>query len=403
MFDYIARPLYINKIRPYIGKSLIKVLIGQRRSGKSYLLYELMDLLKDEFVVGVDNIVYISKELAEFDVLKNDGDLLDYIKSRQLPTDAHKVLMIDEVQEIEQFEKVLRSLQAEGGWDIYISGSNANILSSELSTFLSGRYVEIEIFPLSYGEFLTFHKKPKGDESFIEYIKFGGLPYLIHLELLEEVVYPYLRNVYDSILLKDVVKRYRVRNVAFLQSLVSFLANNIGSIVSAKKIADYLLKERVRISPSVVINYLEFLNSVYFVFDVKRKAIGKKIFEVGSKHYFADLGIRHALFAYQSDDIAKILENLVYVQLRREGYEVFVGETEGKEIDFIAEKGGDKKYVQVAYLLNDQKTVEREFGNLLAIPDNYEKIVVSLDKYVGTDYKGIKVVNAMEFLTEFKL
>ena len=403
MFDYIARPLYINKIRPYIGKSLIKVLIGQRRSGKSYLLYELMDLLKDEFVVGVDNIVYISKELAEFDVLKNDGDLLDYIKSRQLPTDAHKVLMIDEVQEIEQFEKVLRSLQAEGGWDIYISGSNANILSSELSTFLSGRYVEIEIFPLSYGEFLTFHKKPKGDESFIEYIKFGGLPYLIHLELLEEVVYPYLRNVYDSILLKDVVKRYRVRNVAFLQSLVSFLANNIGSIVSAKKIADYLLKERVRISPSVVINYLEFLNSVYFVFDVKRKAIGKKIFEVGSKHYFADLGIRHALFAYQSDDIAKILENLVYVQLRREGYEVFVGETEGKEIDFIAKKGGDKKYVQVAYLLNDQKTVEREFGNLLAIPDNYEKIVVSLDKYVGTDYKGIKVVNAMEFLTEFKL
>ncbi|PIQ79061.1 ATPase [Candidatus Peregrinibacteria bacterium CG11_big_fil_rev_8_21_14_0_20_41_10] len=403
MFDYIARPLYINKIRPYIGKSLIKVLIGQRRSGKSYLLYELMDLLKDEFVVGVDNIVYISKELAEFDVLKNDGDLLDYIKSRQLPTDAHKVLMIDEVQEIEQFEKVLRSLQAEGGWDIYISGSNANILSSELSTFLSGRYVEIEIFPLSYGEFLTFHKKPKGDESFIEYIKFGGLPYLIHLELLEEVVYPYLRNVYDSILLKDVVKRYRVRNVAFLQSLVSFLANNIGSIVSAKKIADYLLKERVRISPSVVINYLEFLNSVYFVFDVKRKAIGKKIFEVGSKHYFADLGIRHALFAYGADDIAKVLENLVYVQLRREGYEVFVGETEGKEIDFIAKKGGDKKYVQVAYLLNDQKTVEREFGNLLAIPDNYEKIVVSLDKYVGTDYKGIKVVNAMEFLTEFKL
>ena len=403
MFDYIARPLYINKIRPYIGKSLIKVLIGQRRSGKSYLLYELMDLLKDEFVVGVDNIVYISKELAGFDVLKNDGDLLDYIKSRQLPTDAHKVLMIDEVQEIEQFEKVLRSLQAEGGWDIYISGSNANILSSELSTFLSGRYVEIEIFPLSYGEFLTFHKKPKGDESFIEYIKFGGLPYLIHLELLEEVVYPYLRNVYDSILLKDVVKRYRVRNVAFLQSLVSFLANNIGSLVSAKKIADYLLKERVRISPSVVINYLEFLNSVYFVFDVKRKAIGKKIFEVGSKHYFADLGIRHALFAYGADDIAKVLENLVYVQLRREGYEVFVGETEGKEIDFIAKKGGDKKYVQVAYLLNDQKTVEREFGNLLAIPDNYEKIVVSLDKYVGTDYKGIKVVNAMEFLTEFKL
>jgi len=185
--------------------------------------------------------------------------------------------------------------------------------------------------------------------------------------------------------------------------LVSFLANNIGSIVSAKKIADYLLKERVRISPSVVINYLEFLNSVYFVFDVKRKAIGKKIFEVGSKHYFADLGIRHALFAYGADDIAKVLENLVYVQLRREGYEVFVGETEGKEIDFIAKKGGDKKYVQVAYLLNDQKTVEREFGNLLAIPDNYEKIVVSLDKYVGTDYKGIKVVNAMEFLTEFKL
>jgi predicted AAA+ superfamily ATPase len=398
--NYISRPLYIDKIRPYFGKSLIKVMVGQRRTGKSYLLYEIIDVLKKESKIKAENIIYINKELFEFADIQNDRDLLTYIQECGVDRRSKKALLIDEIQEIESFEKALRSLQAEGKWDIYISGSNANILSSELSTFLSGRYIEIEIFSLSYEEFLRFHKMKKGDDSFKKYIKFGGLPYLIHLDLQEEIINGYLRNVYDSILLKDVVKRCGVRNVFFLQRLTLFLADNIGSIVSAKKISDYLKKERVNISPNIVLDYLNYINSCFLVLDVKRKEIGKRIFEVGSKHYFSDLGIRHTLAPYNITDISKILENLVYLHLRRNGYKVYVGQLKGSEIDFIAEKSGKQKYIQVAYLLKDKKTIDREFGNLISIKDNYEKIVISLDKYSGDSYKGIEVVYALDFLYE---
>lgn len=395
---YISRPLYVSKIRPYMGKELIKVLIGQRRAGKSYLFYEVMDVLKKDIGIKGENIVYINKELSEFSDILNANDLEKYIRGVAKGRRGKKALFIDEVQEVEGFEKVLRSLQAEGGWDIYISGSNANILSSELSTFLSGRYIEIEVFPLSYSEFLRFHGFESDKSSFNKYIKYGGLPYLIHLDLEDEIVYGYLRNVYDSILLKDVVKRYALRNVNFLQRLVLFLADNVGSVVSAKKISDCLVKERVAISPNVVLNYLAYMNAVYFIFDVKRKEIGKRIFEVGSKHYFSDLGIRHSIVGYSALDTGKVLENLVYLELRRRGYEVTVGRVGSVEIDFLAEKGAEKLYVQVAYLLQDAKTIEREFGNLLAIKDNHPKIVVTLDDYMGEGFKGVKVVNAMEFL-----
>jgi len=397
----ISRPLYIDKIRPYLGKSLIKVLIGQRRSGKSYLLFEVIDIIKKEQRIKDSNIVYINKELSEFRHILNEEDLLLFIQNAIGKKRGKKALFIDEIQDIQGFEKVLRSLQAEGGWDIYISGSNANLLSSELSTFLSGRYIEIEVFPLSYGEFLHFHKMKKGEKSFQSYIKYGGLPYLIHLDMEEEVVYGYLRNVYDSILLKDVVKRYGVRNVLFLQNLTLFLADNIGSLVSAKKISDYLRKERVKISPNIVLNYLEFIDSVFLVLDVKRKEIGKRIFEVGSKHYFADLGIRHSIMSYKPGDIWKVLENLVYLQLRRLGFEVFVGQNKGVEIDFVAKKGAKKMYIQVAYLLKDEKTIAREFGNLLSIPDNHEKIVVSMDTYAGKNFQGVKVMHIFDFLLSY--
>jgi uncharacterized protein len=402
---YIPRPIYINRVKPYINKELIKVLIGQRRSGKSYILYQIIDILIKEYHVAKEDIIYINKELHEFGSIKNYKDLLHYVKNSMDSQVEHendnrkKYIVIDEVQDIEAFEKALRDLQVQGNFDIYISGSNANILSSELSTFLSGRYIEIEVFPLSYLEFLEFHKKKSNKESFLEYIKYGGLPYLIHLELTDEVVYDYLKNVYNSILLKDIVQRYSVRNVSFLENLVSFLANNTGSIVSAKKISDFLKKERVNISPNVILNYLSFLSSVFFVFTVKRQEIGKKIFEIGSKHYFGDLGLRHSVQPYTQTDIGKVLENIVYLHLRICGYKVYVGQIKNKEIDFVAEKQGEKKYIQVCYLMINEKTKDREFGNLLSIQDNYEKIVVSMDEMIEGDFKGIKHMNVIEFLS----
>jgi uncharacterized protein len=396
--EYKKRMLYIKRVKPFIGKDVIKVIIGQRRSGKSYLLYQLMDILSIEYKVKKSDIMYLSKENDEFSDIKTYKDLLNYVNEKRRGKKSKFSLFVDEVQEIDEFEKAIRSLQLKGNCDIYISGSNAMMLSSELATHLAGRYVEIEVFPLSYQEFLEFHEKTKGSESLNEYLRFGGLPYLIHLEMKEEVIYDYLKSVYDSILLKDVVKRYSIRNVAFLENLVSFLSHHIGSLISAKKISDFLKSQRVSISPNIILNYLLYLSSVFFIFSVKRQEIGKKIFETGSKHYFGDLGLRHAIINYEQEDISKILENLVYLQLRVWGYKVYVGSTKGKEIDFVAEKQGTRKYIQVAYLIPDEKTKQREFGNLLDIPDNYEKIVVSMDEILSQNYKGIKHLHIIDFL-----
>ncbi len=395
---YISRPLYIEKIRPFIGKNLIKVLIGQRRVGKSYVMLEIMDLLHSDFKYKKTNIIYINKELAEHKNMLTGDDLLAYIAKAKRGMTGKKALFIDEIQEIEGFEKTLRSIQALGGWEIYISGSNAHLLSSELATFLSGRYIEVTIYPLSYEEFLRFHKLKLDDLSFEKYVHFGGLPYLIHLDLTDDVAYQYLRTVFDSILLKDLVQRYGVRNVAFLNQLVMFLADNIGSLVSSKKISDFLKNERINISPNQILDYLEYINAVFLAMQVKRKSLGKKIFEVGNKHYFLDIGIRNAITSFKPGDIAKILENLVFVHLKRLGYEVHIGKLPKGEIDFIATKNNIPKYIQVAYQLKEEKTIKREFENLLSIPDNYEKIVITMDRLVGKDYKGIKIVNAIDFL-----
>lgn len=402
--NYIVREDYLEKIKPYVDKNIIKVLVGQRRVGKSYLLMEVRDYLVEEKKYLKENILFINKEFREFSFLNNYDDLFKYIDEKSLNfVEGHKkALFLDEIQDIEGFEKVLRSLQAEQDWDIYISGSNANILSSELSTFLSGRYIEIEVFPLSYSEFLKFHQLEETMDSFVKYYKFGGMPYLKNLELKDEVVYPYLKNVYDSIVLKDVVGRYSLRNVAFLESLVLFVSDNVGSVVSAKSISDYLRKDKLSISPSVVINYLSYLTQVYMLMKVNRKLIGKKILEIGEKYYFNDLGIRNAVYGYEVDDICKVMENLVYLELRRRGYRVFVGYDDVLEVDFVAEKDGKKLFVQVSYLLSETKTIDREFGNLINLSEVGEKLVVTLDdafvKLNAGNYKGVDVVNCRDFL-----
>ncbi len=396
---YKKREFYLQKVKPFIGKDIIKVIVGQRRVGKSFLLFQIMDLIKRENKKA--KIVYINKELAEFDKIKNYQDLLKYIKEQTKNRKSH--LFIDEIQEIDNFEKALRDLNAKGN-DIYCTGSNAKLLSGELATTLSGRYIEIEVFGLSYREFLIFHKIKESEESLLQYIKYGGLPYLINIGISDETsVYGYLKSIYNTILLKDIVARYKIRNVAFLENLTQYIADNIGSLVSAKKISDFLRSQKIKISPNIVLDYLSFLENAFFIFKAQRSDIqGKKVFEVNSKYYFEDLGLRHSILSYKQIDISKILENLVFLHLKMLGYQVTVGQLNDKEIDFVAEKQNKKLYIQTAYLITEENK-EREFGNLLAIQDNYPKIVVSFDSMIGkSEYKGIKQMNIRDFLTKQK-
>lgn len=398
---YIKRPIYLKSIEPYMDKDVIKVLVGQRRVGKSFMLFQIMDAINLKH--QNPEIIYINKELDVFESIVNHSDLLNYIKSQEKGT-KKKYIFIDEIQDIQNFEKALRSLQAKGGYDIYCTGSNAHLLSGELATFLSGRYVETKIYSLSYNEFLDFHKLKNEKESLNKFLKFGGLPYLINLKLEDQVVYDYLKNIYAAILFKDVVKRHNIRNINFLEKLVRYVADNTGSLVSSKKISDFLKSQRIQISPQLVLDYLSHLESAFFIFKVLRMDIsGKKIFEIGEKYYFEDLGLRHSIVGYKANDINKILENAIYQHLRISGYNISIGKSGDKEVDFICEKQGKKIYVQVAYLLQDEKTIAREFGNLLQIKDNYPKYVISMDEFLsGTEYEGIEHIHVQDFISELR-
>lgn len=399
--EYIYRAAYYKQIEPYIGDNkLIKVLIGQRRVGKSYILFQLMEEIKKRNPAM--EILYINKEDYAFDFIKSYSDLIAYLKLKK-KSKGNTCLFIDEVQDIQSFEKALRSLQASGIYDIYCTGSNASLLSGELATYLAGRYIQIRIYSLTYPEFLQFHKLKESAESLQKYIKFGGMPHLINLRNEERIYYEYLRNIIDSIVLRDVVSRYKVRNVGFLQDLIHFLADNIGSIVSAKRISDYLKSQKINLLPKSVLEYLYYLETVFFVEKVKRTEIGgRKIFEIGDKFYFEDLGMRHTLIPFQQKDIHKVLENLVYHHLRSKQFDVFIGKQGDREIDFVAERNGEKYYIQVAYLIPDEKTHEREFGNLLKIGDNFPKMVVSMDELAGGQHKGIEHWSIRKFLTQFE-
>ncbi|MDP3994616.1 MAG: ATP-binding protein [bacterium] len=393
---YIPRPKYLETVKPFIGKEIIKVFTGQRRVGKSCIMAQIADIVGQTDKKA--NIIYIDKEKYEFDFIKNYHDLAKYIAS-ETKKRTKTYLFIDEVQEIEGFEKAIRDFARSGKGDVYISGSNSEILSSDLAGKLSGRYVEIRVHGLSYREFLSFHKLEKGTDSLEKYIKYGGLPYLVNLELNDEQVFGYLKNVFDAVILKDVVSRYEVRNVNFLGRLIEYLANNLGSLVSAKKISDFLKSQNINLSPNTVLNYLSFLQSGFFVSKAQRMDVmGKKIFEIGEKYYFEDLGLRHVVVNFKQVDINKILENLVYSRLINLGYKVFVGQTDKGEIDFVAEAAGEKIYVQVAYLISSKKVEKREFGSLLAIKDNYRKYVVTMDKMAAGSVKGVTHLHILDFL-----
>jgi uncharacterized protein len=396
--EFKPRKHYIERIEPYLSTSLIKVIVGQRRVGKSYFLYQLIDVIKKNDKSA--NIIYINKELFDFDAIKDYTDLMTYfLKNKK--EGVKNYLFIDEIQEIEAFEKCLRSIQVKNEAEIFITGSNADLLSSELSTYLSGRYVEMKIFGLSYNEFLQFHSLENSETSFYMYLKFGGLPGLIHITLENNTVFDYLRNIYAAILFKDVVKRNNIRNISFLENLIKFVGDNVGSIFSAKKISDYLKSQQIKVTPNIVMDYLAYLENAFFIFKVQRSDIaGKRIFEIGEKFYFEDLGLRHSLIGYRQNDINKILENIVFIHLKMAGYAVTIGWDNGKEIDFICERKSEKLYIQVAYILSDENVRNREFGNLLSIQNNYPKMVISMDKSEGSTYQGIIHKNIINFIAE---
>ncbi|GAB2775632.1 ATP-binding protein [Rhabdobacter roseus] len=394
----IKRPQYLDKIRPFMNKAVIKILTGQRRVGKSYMLKLLM---KEITTLDPEaHIIYIDKELEDFTFLTDHQQLHEYVIQNLAPT-KQNYLFIDEVQEINAFERCLRSLLNQRKCDIYCTGSNATMLSGELATLLAGRYMEFSIHGLSYTEFLEFNQVENNNESLRLYLTLGGMPYQHHIGLEPTIVFEYLKNVYASILLKDVVSREGIRNVALLENLVMYLADNTGSLFSAQNISKYLKSQRIDIPTQSVINYLKALTNAFFIHKVSRADIqGMKIFESGEKYYFEDLGLRNCIrsFNYRAD-IGKLMENTVYLHLLRKGYRVFVGRSGNQEIDFMAEKNGERVYIQVAYILADESTIQREFGNLAAIPDHYPKYVVTMDEFsAGSTFKGIQQIHLRDFL-----
>ena len=399
MAQLINRQYYTELITPFINKNIIKVLTGQRRVGKSCILQQLRQQILES--VPNANIIFINKEYEEFSAIRTSEDLSAYIIPRLHP-DVTNYLFIDEVQDIQGFEHTLRSLQAQDSCDIFITGSNATMLSSELSTYLAGRYIEFHIHSLTYQEYLTFHRVEASTQSLRNYLTFGGLPYLSNLPQQQEIVFEYLGNVFSTILLKDIVKREGIRNVDFLESLVLYTADNVGNLFSANNISRYLKSQRVNISPLQVINYLRSLQQAYLIHKVRRiEVAGLKTFEIGDKYYFEDLGLRNCHLGFNLQrDIHKLIENAVYLHLLHCRFEVFTGQQSGgREVDFVARRGDKIIYIQATYLLSDDTTRQREFGNLLAIRNNYPKYVVSLDEWIsGSITDGIQLLHLATFL-----
>ncbi|MFN3757303.1 MAG: ATP-binding protein [Flavobacterium sp.] len=392
------RHYYLDKVKPFMGQNILKVFTGQRRVGKSYFLFQLIDFLQKDNTVKV---LYINKEDLAFSFIKNAEDLHQYVIQNKSALQKTYVF-IDEIQDIQNFEVALRSLLLYQDLDIYITGSNANLLSGDIAGHLSGRYIEIVIYSLSYVEFLDFHSLTTSAQSVEKYMKYGGLPYLKHLPLEDTVVFEYLKNIYNTIVYRDIINRYNVRNIPFLEQLVLFLAGNIGSIFSAKKISDFLKSQRINMPANQVQIYSHYLNTAFLVHKVSRyDMVGKRIFEVGEKFYFENIGIRNGIWGYRIEDRGKIIENIVYNHLIFKGFAVVVGVLKTNEIDFIAQKDGEKLYFQVALTINDIKTIEREFGNLKSIQDNYQKTVITLDAFTGQTHEGIKSISLEEFLLTF--
>jgi hypothetical protein len=370
--------------------------ICQRRVGKSGLLR----LVEEDWAgrhPGRPRLL-IDKELADWAELRSGEGLLARVHALEGRQGERSLVLVDEVQEVEGFAPALRSLAAEGRYDLYVTGSNARLLSGELATLFAGRAITFEIHALSYAEFLTFHRIEDSDESLQRYLRYGGLPCLARLPFEDRVLVEYLEAIVDTVVLRDVVERFGVRNTTFLRNLVRYCADSVGTLLSAKRIADYLQSQRLSVSPQIVIDYLGHLEAAFLLHRCPRFDIqGRKLFEIGEKLYFEDLGLRISLRGFRQTDLGKVVENAVYLKLVQEGYSVSVGVLGDREIDFVATRGDAYVYVQAATSVADESTRGREFGNLLRINDNHPKFVVSLDP-IRADEKGIRHLGLREFL-----
>lgn len=396
----ILRQSYLEKIERFLGKDTIIILTGQRRIGKSYILRLFRDKVSQDERA---NVIYIDKEKHEYDDIQTYKDLNAYIDARRDRSKTNFIL-VDEIQDIEEFEKSVRSFYEEPDIELIVTGSNSKMLSSDLSTLIGGRYKEIYIQALSYEEFMLFHQLPDSDDTLAKYIQFGGLPGLVKMGLDEQDAREYQTDVYHTVLLKDVIMRNKIRNVPFLENLVRYLADNTGKIISANSIAKYMKSQGDNVTSTAIINYAKYLCDAYLIHKVNRYDIhGKKLFESNDKFYFEDNGLRNALAGGSREgDIEKVIESIVYNHLIRLGYEVTVGQLQAGEIDFVCKKPkGQRIYVQASYIIANEETREREFGNLSAIKDNYPKYVISMTPLVSKqDSEGITHLHLRKFLTE---
>lgn len=435
------RDLYIKQLIHYRDKPLIKVITGIRRCGKSTLLTLFENHLL-ESGIPENQIIRINFESFAFEKISSNKELYTYIKNRlnnanctnnsndasksnnaipannankteniNITNNANKTntsgkhyILLDEIQQVESWERVINSLLVDANVDIYITGSNAYLLSSELSTLLSGRYVEIKMQPLSFKEYLDFTGKDKTgnlQELFNTYLTFGGLPTVVELMDYRDTIGPFLEGIYNTVLMKDVIERNGVRDAALLESILKFIAANIGNIVSTKKISDYLSSSGRKTTSDTIDNYLKMLENAFIIYRANRYDLkGKMYLKTLEKFYIVDMGIRYQLTGLRNTDYVHILENLVYLELIRRGYKVTIGKIGKLEVDFVAEKADEKVYYQVSATILDEKTRERELRPLESIPDNYPKFVLTMDQTVFSDFSGIKVKNILEFFLE---
>lgn len=397
----IKRELYMSRIRPFIGGELIKVVTGIRRSGKSVML----ELVKQELLesgVGAEHFISINFEDMRNAHLCNAQSLHEEVLRLSSAIQGKVFLFFDEIQEVANWEKCINSLRVALDCDIYITGSNAKLLSGELATYLGGRYVEFVIYPFSFSEFLELYlpifPQSSIQQCFQKYLVTGGMPYLSNLQYADEPSHQYLTDLFNSVMLKDIVKRNKVRDVDLLERILAFVTANVGTTFSATSLSKFLKSERRTVAPETILNYIKYCCDAYLFYQVKRQDLqGKQLLATNEKYYIADHGIRKAVFGGNMRDINLILENIVFMELLRRGYSVTVGKTGNKEVDFICDKRGERIYIQVAYLLASEETIHREFDVYDSIRDHYPKYVVSLDEF-DMSRNGIRHRNIRDFL-----
>lgn len=399
----IKRDLYIEQIKPFIDKPLIKVITGIRRSGKSFIL----KLLKEELLekgVEESQIIYLNLESLEFSEIDTAEMLYGYIKE-QIDKEKRSYILLDEIQEVNSWERAVNSFLADFNVDIYITGSNSRLLSSELATYLTGRYVEIHLYPLSFSEYLQFktartgNKKFNTKDEFETFLRMGGFPVLHIAEYPIEAAYRIVFDIYSSAILRDTIQRNKIRDVELLERVVKFVLNNVGNKFSAKNVADYFKSQQRKIDLNTVYNYLSALESAFIIDRIPRyDLMGKEILKTFEKYFTSDQAIIYSVMGYRDRMISGVLENIVMLELKRRGFRVFTGKWGEQEVDFVAEKSENKLYIQVAYKMTEQSTIDREFSSLIQIKDNHPKYVVTMDEFWKDNIKGIKHIHIADFL-----